>query len=137
MALPFRNESFNIIFCLEILEHVKEPRKVIEEIFRLLKKNGTFICSVPVEIGPSLLIRNIIGKLTNFKRPHYSKKEIIRSVLLKRPGLRTKEMSHKNFDWRLINEAMKKVFKIIKVDFIPIKLLRDFNPIVLIKSVKK
>ena len=137
LALPFRDECFNIVFCLEVLEHVKNPGKVIEEVFRILRKSGVFICTIPVEIGPSLLIREIIGKITKFNRPHYSKKELIRNTLFKKPGRRTSEMSHKNFDWRLIKKEMKRVFKKIKIEFIPIKILKDFNPLVLIKSIKE
>lgn len=137
LALPFRNESFNIIFCLEVLEHVNNPRLVIEEIYRILKKDGTFISTIPVEIGPSLLMREIIGRITNFHRPHYTKKELIRSVLLKKPGPRTLENPHKNFDWRIINKEVRRLFKKIEVEFIPIKFLRDVNPIVLIKTIKR
>lgn len=136
LALPFRNESFNAIFCLEVLEHVKDPRIVIEEIYRILKKKGTFISTVPVEIGPSLLMREVIGRITNFHRPTYTKKELIQSALLKNPGPRTLKNPHKNFDWRIISREVKRLFKRIEVEFIPIKLLRDLNPIVLIKTIK-
>ena len=137
LALPFKDECFNLVFCLEVLEHVKNPGNVIEEIYRVLKKNGVLICTIPVEIGPSLLIREIIAKITKFNRPRYSKKELIRNALFKKPGFRTSEMSHKNFDWRLIKKEMKLVFKKVKIDFIPIRILKDLNPLVLIKSIKE
>lgn len=136
-ALPFRNESFNLIFCLEVLEHVKDPRIVIEEICRILKRKGTFISTVPVEIGPSLLMREFIGRITNFHRPPYTKKELIQSALLKNPGPRTLENPHKNFDWRIINKEVRHFFKKIELEFIPINILRDFNPLVLIKAIKR
>jgi len=136
LALPFRDENFDVIFCLEVLEHVKHPRKAIEEIYRTLKKNGVFICTVPVEIGMSLFIREILGKIIKFNRPYYSKKELMRNVFLKKPGPRTLEMGHKNFDWRLIKKEIRQVFRKIYTEFIPIKILRDFNPIILIKSIK-
>jgi SAM-dependent methyltransferase len=137
LALPFRNESFNAIFCLEVLEHVKEPRIVIEEIFRILKKKGTFIITVPIEIGPSLFMREMIGRITKFHRPPYTKKELIQSALLKKPGPRILENPHKNFDWRIINKEVKRLFKRIELEFIPINLLRDLNPIILIKAIKR
>ncbi len=137
LALPFRNESFNTIFCLEVLEHVKEPSIAIEEIFRILKKKGSFICTIPVEIGPSLLLREIIGRITKFHRPPYTKKELIQSALLKKPGPRTLENPHKNFDWRIVIKEIKRFFNRIELEFIPINLLRDFNPIVLIKAIKR
>ncbi len=43
--LPFKENSFDLIICSEILEHIKNPDKVIPEIRRILK--GTFIATVP------------------------------------------------------------------------------------------
>lgn len=41
--IPFQNESFGVVICTEVLEHVVEPEKVIKEIKRVLKKNGVAI----------------------------------------------------------------------------------------------
>lgn len=144
-ALPFRESKFDLIFCLEVLEHVKNPDRFIKEIFRVLRKHGTLICTLPVEIGFSLLIRTFIGKIVNFKRPDYSLKQLIQNVLLKRPEARPEyighreyggETGHKNFDWRVIKQKIKLYFKIVGIKFIPINFLKDINPIVLIKAIK-
>lgn len=47
--LPFPNDFFKAIFCLEVLEHVDHPEKVISEIKRVLKKNGYVVLLVPSE----------------------------------------------------------------------------------------
>ncbi len=41
------NEKFDIIICTEVLEHTLNPFKAMEEIFRLLKKDGILLLSVP------------------------------------------------------------------------------------------
>lgn len=41
--IPFPDKSFDIIVCCEVLEHVLNPEKVLQEISRLLSKNGTAI----------------------------------------------------------------------------------------------
>ncbi len=38
--IPLRNNSINSVVCFQLLEHVKEPQKIINEIYRVLKKNG-------------------------------------------------------------------------------------------------
>jgi len=38
--LPFLDETFDLILNQAVLEHVKRPKKVIDEIFRVLKKGG-------------------------------------------------------------------------------------------------
>ena len=45
--LPLRNDSVDIILLLAVLEHVKEPRKVICESHRVLKTGGTVYCEFP------------------------------------------------------------------------------------------
>tara|TARA_B100002051_G_scaffold256989_1_gene273975 strand:+ start:255 stop:941 length:687 start_codon:yes stop_codon:yes gene_type:complete len=47
--MPFEDNSFDIIFSSEVLEHVLEPEKVFKEICRILKPNGRFVFSVPDE----------------------------------------------------------------------------------------
>lgn len=46
-ALPFKDTSFDTVLILEVLEHVKNPEKVVEEISRVSKKNCNVIVSMP------------------------------------------------------------------------------------------
>lgn len=41
------DESFDIVLCLSVLEHSKNPQKIVEEIKRILKRGGLVIVSVP------------------------------------------------------------------------------------------
>ncbi|EKD90480.1 MAG: methyltransferase type 11 [uncultured bacterium] len=54
--LPFKNDFFDAVFCLEVLEHVEEPKKVLKEIKRVLKRGGYGIVLVPTD---NLLFRII------------------------------------------------------------------------------
>lgn len=135
--LPFKEKNFDIIFCLEVLEHIARPDQFLRELLRVLKKNGTLICTLPIETGLSLLVRNFIGKIAHFPRPKYKLKQYFQRILLKEGGRGYKgEVGHKNFDWREIKNNLKLHFKILKMKYIPINFLKDVNPIVLIKAVK-
>lgn len=46
-SLPFKNNCFDFILCLNLLEHVKKPEIVVKEIRRCLKNNGKTIISIP------------------------------------------------------------------------------------------
>lgn len=46
--LPFRNNSFNSIICAEVLEHVPEPAKVLEECYRISQSEGILYITVPM-----------------------------------------------------------------------------------------
>jgi SAM-dependent methyltransferase len=41
--LPFEKGSFAVVLCVEMLEHVKEPRQVIDEMYRVLAPGGKVI----------------------------------------------------------------------------------------------
>jgi len=45
--VPIKDKIFDCIFCTGTLEHVEFPEKVLEEIRRILKKNGIVYIDVP------------------------------------------------------------------------------------------
>ncbi|HAV43452.1 TPA: hypothetical protein DCX15_05500 [bacterium] len=44
----FKDESINLIYCRRGLEHLKNPKKVIDEFFRILKPGGLLFIIVPI-----------------------------------------------------------------------------------------
>ena len=45
--IPVEDSSFDAIMCVEVLEHISEPVKAIEEFFRILKPGGALILTAP------------------------------------------------------------------------------------------
>ena len=45
--LPFHDNSFDYITCMEVLEHLILPRQALTEIYRILKPTGGCLFSVP------------------------------------------------------------------------------------------
>lgn len=48
---PFDDEFFDVVFCTEVLEHLRRPEGCLAEIKRVLKKGGKAILSVPNATG--------------------------------------------------------------------------------------
>lgn len=46
-CLPFPEQSFDHVICSEVLEHIHDYRKILDEISRVLKPGGTLTVSVP------------------------------------------------------------------------------------------
>jgi SAM-dependent methyltransferase len=59
--LPFADASFDRIICTETLEHVLDPRLILEEFARVLKPGGRLAVSVPHHLCEALLCRLIKG----------------------------------------------------------------------------
>lgn len=46
-SLPFGSDAFDAVVCIEVLEHLFDPRAAIESIKNSLKPSGIFIATVP------------------------------------------------------------------------------------------
>jgi ubiquinone/menaquinone biosynthesis C-methylase UbiE len=61
--LPFDNNSFDVVVCSEVLEHILDYKTAVSEIIRVTRKGGRMIISVPNE-------RNwTIGRLVTLRFP--------------------------------------------------------------------
>ena len=76
----FGNSSFEVIYALNTLEHVKEIDVALAEIKRILKSGGYFVVAVPTENLIYRVGRMVIG----YKKPkdHYHTVEEIKTRLL-------------------------------------------------------
>ncbi len=45
--LPFENNFFDFVSCLDVIEHVKNPKEALDSILRVLKPGGHAIITVP------------------------------------------------------------------------------------------
>ncbi len=48
LKMPFPDENFDGVVCTEVLEHVKEPKKALYEIKRVLRSGGNLYLTVPM-----------------------------------------------------------------------------------------
>lgn len=50
--LPFKTNTFDIVSCIDVLEHVDNPTAVVKEVVRVLKPRGIFYLMAPNYIFP-------------------------------------------------------------------------------------
>jgi len=48
--LPFEDNSFDVVYCISVLEHTKDYLKILEEFFRVLKKGGILVITLDISI---------------------------------------------------------------------------------------
>jgi SAM-dependent methyltransferase len=59
--LPFVDESFDLIVCVWVLEHLREPKATFAEVRRVLRRGGHFVFVTPNLRNP-LTLMNRLGK---------------------------------------------------------------------------
>ena len=47
--IPFEDETFDVVFCNHVLEHVDDDVKVLKEFYRVMKKGGWAILVSPID----------------------------------------------------------------------------------------
>jgi SAM-dependent methyltransferase len=91
-ALPFEDESFDVVVAGELLEHVRDPERLVGETRRVLRPGGTLAGSVPNAFRLKNRLRFLLGRKPEDDPTHlhmFSPAEV-RSLLhgLEEPQLR-------------------------------------------------
>jgi SAM-dependent methyltransferase len=58
-GLPFDAESFDVLFCIEVMEHVPNPFGLMTEMHRVLRPSGALVLSVPNPYHVKELVWNV------------------------------------------------------------------------------
>ena len=88
--LPFKNESFDVVLLLDVVEHIASDKKALYEAKRVLRDGGKIIVTCPA----TPFIWSIHDSLQNHKR-RYTKKVILN--LAKRVDLKINFVGYFNF----------------------------------------
>lgn len=126
--LPFRDRSFNVVCCLETLEHVEEEALAVGELKRILKDDGTLIVSVPIEMGLTVLLKQSVAKICfGGYRGAYTWKELWNAFLGRLDRVPRPSISlHKGYDYRPTVAEIRKHFASLRMTGLPFKPLGRF-----------
>jgi len=64
--LPFKTNSFDLVFHQGLLEHFEDPQPILNENFRILKTNGLLLVDVPQKYHFYTLIKKILIALNRW-----------------------------------------------------------------------
>jgi SAM-dependent methyltransferase len=103
--LPFKDGSFDKIICSEVLEHILEDKVAVEELIRVLQKDGAIGISVPHYLAESVcwkLSREYYGFPGGHIRKYRTREllDLVDTAGLSVYGIRHKHALH-SFYWML------------------------------------
>lgn len=56
--LPFEDNSFDLVLCNHVLEHIPDDIKAMNELFRIMKKGGMGIFQIPLDVNRTLTFQD-------------------------------------------------------------------------------
>lgn len=146
-SLPFSDDSFDLVVCSEVLEHLHDYKDAIKEINRVLKPGGQFLASVPAEF-PEKICWLLSEAYQNQPGGHlriFKKNELIKEVAEHNFSFESSQRFHsihsaywwlrclfwKSQESNIIIKGYKKILErhILKKPFFLDSLDKIFNPI--------
>ena len=73
--LPFPNASFDIVYSVEVIEHLRCPYDFLDECYRILKPNGMLIISTPNTLSLNSRLKFFVTGFSEFYKPPSIKPE--------------------------------------------------------------
>jgi SAM-dependent methyltransferase len=124
--------SFDVIFCMEVMEHVVDLDAVLQRIDRLLAPGGQLVMSVPVETGLPMVVKQTARRIAGWRgigdypgtetyRPSEwlptlfagSRQHLTRRVLTNPDG--SPFHDHKGFNWMALRARLEQRFVMERV----------------------
>ncbi len=130
--LPYDSDSFDVVFALDVLEHIPDERAAISELKRVTASNGQAIVSSPIEVGPAVGIREAYRFIDGRRCKTKSLTELGLSIIGKSPLERNDH--HRGYDFRQTIKWLSEEFNGTSTEYCPYPALKWLNPTVIIKS---
>jgi hypothetical protein len=113
-------KNADIVVALETFEHIPEHHvvRIVEAV--AASRPGLFVCSVPVEIGPAVWLKNVGSLVSGYMRhKEYRWVETFWAGLYQLDRLPPHGTGHKGFDWRWLAQTVRHNMKIIRIHHLP------------------
>lgn len=129
-------QTCDLAICTETLEHVSSPQEIIEQMLLFCKNGAQVIISVPIEVGPSVIAKQV-GRFLAQKRgasygyEKYDLRELMQAgvfwntskINCSQNDSENSEKGHKGFDYRKIDALIRNKLKVERMEYSPISFL--------------
>ena len=132
--------AYDVVTCMEVLEHCVDSvrHQVLDDLFRLVKPGGVIAVSVPIETGPSLLVKEAMRTLAALRnlgdykyKETYTPRELLKmtfagpATAIERPVYHATatdpgQHGHKGFNWARIAAELSERARVEQRTFSPL-----------------
>jgi SAM-dependent methyltransferase len=133
-------EAYDLVVCMEVLEHVIHLDKILRQMDFALAPHGTIAISVPVEVGLPVLVKQMVRRVAGWRNlgdyrstSSYSALEMMKSVFagtdqhIERRVFHdpngTDFYDHKGFNWPALRRQLERYFDVERVVASPVPML--------------
>ena len=120
--LPFEDNSFDVIFCNHVLEHIEDDKKAMQELFRVLKKGGMAILQIPQDYSRATTYEDFNITSPEERAKHFGQYDHVRVYgsdyfdRLRAVGFKVDEVNYSN----KLSEKELDRYRLMKGEILPV-----------------
>ncbi len=122
LDLPFENNSFDIILCNHVLEHIEDDTKAMSELYRVLKPNGMGIFQIPQDLSLEKTYEDFSITTEEERKKHFGQYDHVRVYgkdyfdRLRKVGFKVEEVDYS----KTISNDLVDKYRLIKGEILPV-----------------
>ncbi|MCF6350792.1 MAG: methyltransferase domain-containing protein [Flavobacteriaceae bacterium] len=122
LDLPFESNSFDIIFCNHVLEHIIDDKKAMQELYRVLRPGGFGIFQIPQDLSLAKTYEDFSIITPAERTKHFGQYDHVRVYgkdyfnKLRAVGFKVEEVTYS----KMISEKLTTKYGLTKGEILPV-----------------
>ena len=122
LNLPFEDNSFDIILCNHVLEHIEDDHKAMTELYRVLKPKGMGIFQIPQDLNLEKTYEDFSITSAEERKKHFGQYDHVRVYgkdyfdRLRNVGFKVDEVDYS----KTISKVLVDKYRLVKGEILPV-----------------